>query len=170
MTRYVALLRAVNVGGAGALPMSELRAMCVDAGFARVETYVASGNVVFESAAEPVAVRRALSDRLRAYAGKPVGVLLRSADEMRAILEANPFPEAEPKFTYGIILDDVPPVDALAQISGQQDEQVGLGAREIYVHYPGGMGRSRLKIPAARTGTARNMNTIARLVEIASKP
>jgi Protein of unknown function (DUF1697) len=54
MTRYIALLRAVNVGGTGRLPMTELKAVCCDAGFARVETYIASGNVVFESKATPI--------------------------------------------------------------------------------------------------------------------
>ena len=170
MARYVALLRAVNVGGTGKLPMSELKAMCRDAGFARVETYIASGNVVFESKAGPSKVKAELEGRLHAYVGKPVGVVVRSASEMLAVLKANPFPKAEPKHTYAIFLDKPPPADALARVSGQRDEQVRLGQREIFVHYPGGMGRSKLRIPAARTGTARNMNTVAKLVEIASKP
>jgi len=66
MTRYIALLRAVNVGGTGKLPMSELKAMCCDAGFARVETYIASGNVVFESKAAPSRVKAELEGRLQA--------------------------------------------------------------------------------------------------------
>jgi uncharacterized protein (DUF1697 family) len=170
MARYVALLRAVNVGGTGKLPMSELKAMCHDAGLARVETYIASGNVVFESKAAPSKVKAELEGRLHAYVGKPVGVVVRSASEMLAVLKANPFPKAEPKYTYAIFLDKPPPADALARVSGQQDEQMRLGQREIFVRYPGGMGRSKLGIPAARTGTARNMNTVAKLVEIASKP
>jgi uncharacterized protein (DUF1697 family) len=85
-------------------------------------------------------------------------------------LEANPFPDAEPKYTYAIFLDEAPPVDALAHVFGRRDEQLRLGEREIFVHYGSGMGRSKLRIPAAKTGTARNMNTIANLVEIASKP
>jgi uncharacterized protein (DUF1697 family) len=99
MTRYIALLRAVNVGGTGKLLMSELKAMCLDAGFSRVETYIASGNVVFESKAAPSRVKAELEGRLHAYAGKRVGVVVRSAPEMRAVLEANPFPKAEPKYT-----------------------------------------------------------------------
>lgn len=170
MTRYIALVRAVNVGGTAKLPMSELKAMCRDAGFARVETYIASGNVVLESKAAPSRVKAELEARLRAYAGKSVGVVVRSAREMRAVLEANPFPDAEPKYTYAIFLDEAPPSDALAHVSGRQDEQLRLGEREIFVHYGSGMGRSKLRIPAAKTGTARNMNTIANLVEIASKP
>src|SRR6266567_2071209 len=74
MTRYIALLRAVNVGGTGNLPMANLNSMCNDAGFSRVETYIASGNVVFESEAAPSRVKAELEARLLAYAGKPVGV------------------------------------------------------------------------------------------------
>ena len=163
-------LRAVNVGGTGKLPMSELRAICCEAGFARVETYIASGNVVFESKAAPSRVKAELERRLHAFVGKPVEVLVRTAPEMQAVLEANPFPKAEPKYTYAIFLDAPPPADALTNVSGQQDEQMRLGIREIFVHYGSGIGRSKLRIPAARTGTARNMNTVAKLVEIASRP
>jgi uncharacterized protein (DUF1697 family) len=89
---------------------------------------------------------------------------------MLAILKANPFPKAEAKYTYVIFLQEPPPSDALTHVSGQQDEQMRLGEKEIFVHYGRGMGRSKLRIPAAKTGTARNMNTVAKLVEIASKP
>jgi uncharacterized protein (DUF1697 family) len=170
MTRYVALLRAVNVGGTGKLPMSELKAMCRDAGFTGVETYIASGNVVLESKAAPSRVKATLEARLHAYVGKPVGVIVRTAAEMRAVLKANPFPKAEPKCAYVIFLDTPPAPDALARVSGQKDEHMRLGEREIFVHFPSGMGRSKLKIAAAKTGTARNMNTVAKLAELASKP
>ena len=168
MPKYVALLRAVNVGGTGKLPMSDLKAMCLDAGFARVETYIASGNVVFDSKASPSKVKAELEKRLHAYGGKPIGVIVRSAAEMQAVLKANPFPKAEPKFTYAIFLDEPPPADALEHVSGVQDEKMRLGKREIFVHYATGMGRSKLKIPAARKGTARNMNTVAKLVQMTS--
>lgn len=170
MTRYVALIRAVNVGGTGRLPMAKLKSICADAGFARVETYIASGNVVFESRAASPRVKAELEARLLAYAGRPVGVLLRTAPEMAAILKANPFPDAEPNLTYAIFLDRRPPPDALDHAVGQSDEEMRLGDREIFVHYPNGMGRSKLRIPAAKLGTARNMNTVAKLAAIASKP
>lgn len=170
MTIYVALLRAVNVGGTGKLPMAELKAICCDAGFARVETYIASGNVVFDSKAAPSGVKAELERRLQVHVGKPVGVVVRSAPEMLAVLKANPFPKAEPRHTYVIFLNEPPPPDALTRVSGQQDEQIRLGEREIFVHYGSGMGRSKLRIPAAKPGTTRNMNTVAKLVEIASKP
>ena len=169
MPRYVALLRAVNVGGTGKLPMTELMAMCVDEGFTDVQTYIASGNVVFSSKLGAPKVKAALEKRLHAYAGKPVGVVVRSADEIAAVLKANPFPKAPPNFTVAIFLDEPPPKDALKGIKGQQDEQMRLGKREIYVAYGSGMGRSKLKIPAAANGTARNLNTIAKLAELAAQ-
>jgi uncharacterized protein (DUF1697 family) len=169
MIRYVALLRAVNVGGTGKLPMSDLKALCVAAGLARVETYIASGNVVFESRASAAKVKADLEAKLSAYAGKAMGVILRTGAEMAAVLEANPFPKAPPNLTVAIFLDDPPPPDALEHAKGREDEEMRLGLREIYVHYGAGMGRSKLKIPAAKDGTARNINTIAKLVEMAKE-
>jgi len=170
MTRYIALIRAVNVGGTGKLPMADLRAMCVEAGFTRVETYIASGNVIFESESALSRVKAELEARLQAYAGKPVGVVLRTAAEMAAVLKANPFPKVEPKYTYAIFLDHRPPADALNKALGRDGEVMRLGDKEIFVHYPSGMGSSKLRIPAAKMGTARNMSTIAKLAEIAAKP
>jgi uncharacterized protein (DUF1697 family) len=168
MPTYIALLRAVNVGGTGKLPMAELKAMCVAGGFTDVQTYIASGNVVFRTKLSAAKAKTVLEQRLQEYAGKPVGVIIRTAEEMAAVLKANPFPKAPPGFTVAIFLDDSPPADALKQVKGRQDEEVRLSEREIYVAYGSGMGRSKLKIPAASKGTARNINTIAKLVELAS--
>ena len=169
MAKYVALLRAVNVGGTGKLPMPELAAICVAAGLTKVKTYIASGNVVFESAAKPAGVKAELEARLLAYAKKPVGVIVRTAAEMERVLTANPFPKAAANRTVAIFLDAPPPSDALTHAVGLKDEKMQLGQREIYVHYGDGIGTSKLRIPAAKAGTARNMNTIAKLAEMAAK-
>ncbi|RFU48402.1 DUF1697 domain-containing protein [Paraburkholderia sp. DHOC27] len=169
MTAYAALLRAVNVGGTGKLPMSELRAMCETLGFAKVRTYIASGNVVFESQLAEKTVKAKLEKALDAYVGKPVGVLVRSGAELAAILAANPFASAAGNQTVVIFLDAPPPSNVLAKVSGQQSEEIVAGTRELYVHYPNGIGQSKLKIPAASTGTARNMNTVAKLAEWSSE-
>jgi uncharacterized protein (DUF1697 family) len=167
-TTYVALLRAVNVGGTGKLPMSELASMCMALGFKAVRTYIASGNVVFESSAAEKKVKSALERRLATYAGKSVAVMVRTATEMAAVLKANPFPDAAPNRTVAIFLDERPPMDALSNISGQTAEEIQLGTREIYVHYGDGMAHSKLKIAAAKSGTARNMNTVAKLATMAA--
>ena len=169
MASLIALLRAVNVGGTGKLPMSELKAMCEELGFSDVRTYIASGNVVFTSRKSEAAVKAALEKRLETYAGKPVGVLVRTADEMAKVLADNPFPKLAPNRTMALFLDRAPPADSLASVRGQKDEKIKLGRREIYVHYGDGMGQSKLVIPAAKLGTARNMNTVATLAKMASE-
>lgn len=169
MQNYIALVRAVNVGGTGKLPMTELQSMCREAGFSEVRTYIASGNVVFRCDLSEHEIKSALESRLLAYAGKPIGVAVRSGMEMAAILAANPFTKAAPNHTVAIFLDEPPPADALAHAEGANGEEMVLGSREIWVHYGAGMGRSKLKIPAARAGTARNINTISRLVRMAEE-
>ena len=168
MQTWIALLRAVNVGGTGKLPMAELRSMCEQAGFADVRTYIASGNVVFRSALPEREVAAALESPLAAYAGKPVGVLVRTAAEMAAVRAANPFPDAPGNRVVAIFLDSPPPADALEHASGRKHEAMALGRREIYVHYGEGMADSRLRIPAAKAGTARNINTVAKLAAMAA--
>ncbi len=165
MTAYVALLRAVNVGGTGKLPMAELKRMCEAAGFTEVRTYIASGNVVFRSRLREAAVKTALEQAMAAYAGKPVGVLVRNADEIAAVLSANPYAEALGNRVVAIFLDQAPPEEL--GIAGQRDERIARGTRELYVHYGDGMADSKLRIRAAAAGTARNMNTIAKLAEMA---
>ena len=169
MAAFVALLRAVNVGGTGKLPMSELKAMCEELGFGQVRTYIASGNVVFTSRKSESAIKTALEKRLKTYAGKPVGVALRSAAEMAQVLADNPFPKAKPNRTVAIFLDGKPPNDTLSAVRGQKGEEIKLGRREIYVHYGDGMGQSKLVIPAATAGTARNLNTVATLAKMAAE-
>jgi uncharacterized protein (DUF1697 family) len=169
MGAFVALLRAVNVGGTGKLPMSDLKALCAELGFAAVRTYIASGNVVFTSRKSEAAIKAALEKRLEAYAGKPLGVMLRGAVEMAQVLSDNPFPKLAPNRTMAIFLDRAPPKDTLAAIRGRKDELIELGRREIYVHYGDGMAKSKLVIPAAKAGTARNMNTIATLAKMAGE-
>jgi uncharacterized protein (DUF1697 family) len=169
MAAFIALLRAVNVGGTGKLPMSELKAMCEALGFGAVRTYIASGNVVFTSRKSESAIKTALEKRLKAYAGKSVGVAVRSAAEMAQVLADNPFPKAKPNRTVAIFLDGKPPKDTLSGVRGQKAEEIKLGRREIYVHYGDGMGQSKLVIPAAKTGTARNLNTVAALAKMAAE-
>jgi uncharacterized protein (DUF1697 family) len=168
MPTFIALLRAVNVGGTGKLPMTELKSMCESAGFTSVRTYIASGNVVFDSGMSAAKVKAALEAALRDYAGKAVRVLVRSAPELAEVLANNPFPEKAPNRTVAIFLDEAPPSDTLATLAGRKDELILLGTREIYVHYGDGMADSKLKIRAAGEGTARNINTIAKLVEMSS--
>ncbi len=168
MVRLVALLRAVNVGGTGKLPMKDLVALCVKAGFRDVQTYIASGNVVFSTDLTEQSARTALEDQLAAYAGQHIPVFIRTGAALKRILEINPFSDKAPSRTMVVFLADSPPDDALDQATGQKSsEEIRLGNREIFIHYGEGMGRSKLKIPAVEAGTARNINTVTRLAGMA---
>ncbi len=134
MKTYVALLRAVNVGGTGKLPMVQLKAMCERIGGANVRTYIASGNVVLDSALPAAQVKQKLEAELARHAGKPMGVAIRTAAEVAKVLAANPFPGAEAKRTVAIFLDKAPPKSMLDGIKGPNGEEVRLGEREVYVH------------------------------------
>jgi uncharacterized protein (DUF1697 family) len=148
--------------------MSDLKAQCEAAGFQNVRTFIASGNVLFESRASEAHVKRALERQLSAFVGKPVIALVRTAAEMQAIHKANPFPKSNQSGAVAIFLDEAPRPDELKSISGRTVEQIKLGKREIYVDYCGTLANSKLRIPAARLGTARNLNTVARLAALAS--
>lgn len=169
MTVFIALLRAVNVGGTGKLPMAELVRIAAGLGFQEPRTYIASGNLVFEWDGTAEAVRSRLGNALAEYAGKEVGVMVRTAAELADVLQANPFPDRPANRTMVIFLDTAPPADTREGVVGPAGEEVRLGRREFYVHYPEGMGRSRLTIPGAKHGTARNINTVAKLVQMSSR-
>lgn len=166
MTACVALLRAVNVGGTGKLPMADLRAMGEACGFANVRSFIASGNLLFDSDLDEAGVKAALETRLADYAGKRVPVLVRTADEMAAIVAANPFPDAHPSrhlvYFYG-----TPPPDGL--IAGCRDvcgERLALGKRELHVDYGDGIRHTRLKIPGKDDNTARSINSVRRMTAL----
>lgn len=168
MPAYIALLRAVNLMNTSSLPMSVLKELCEKAGFTDVQTYIASGNVVFTARKKESAVKAALESALEAHAGRSISVFVRTAAEMADVLARNPFPDKPSNKTLTIFLDARPATDTLKTVAGKKDEEIRLGKREVYVYYPDGQGQSRLRIPAAASGTGRNMNTVAKLAEMAA--
>ena len=163
MQTYVAFLRAVNVGGTGKLPMESLRAMCIDAGFVAPRTYIASGNVVFGSDRTERDIKAELEARLEQYAGKPVGVIIRSAVEISATVRGNPFPDQPGSRVMVLFSDLLLPSDPLEGASGVTREQVRLGRRGFFIYYPDGQANTRLRLPAMTSGTGRNMNTVSKI-------
>lgn len=164
MPTFIALLRAVNVGGTGKLPMRDLVVLCEKLGFKQVRTYIQSGNVVFQSASSEDDVRSILSQALTKRMGKTIDVAVRSASELRSILEANPFSAVPPPKVGVAFLSNPVPKILLNELLGLTDEQVHPGARELYIYYPQGMGKSKLKLPpSAGPATVRNINTVTKL-------
>ena len=166
MAVFVALLRAVNVGGTGKLAMSDLRELCQSAGFENVATYIQSGNLVLTSKLAAARVKQKLEAALRQKMRKPVGVFLRTPAELEAIVKRNPFKKAAPNQLLVLFLDRAAPKSALANLQIPGREEVKLSGREVFIHYPDGMGRSKLKTPFADTATGRNLNTVRKLIEL----
>jgi uncharacterized protein (DUF1697 family) len=166
MIHYVALLRAVNVGGTGALPMAELRAIGEACGFANVRTYIASGNLLFESHLDEAEIKGMLEAKLAAYAGKTVEVFVRNSTELDTIAAANPFPDAHGSRHLVYFYDAPPPRDLIDSLSDWQGERAALGLRELHVDYGEGIRFTRLKIPGKTLRTGRNINTVRKLGEL----
>lgn len=169
MTVFVALLRAVNVGGTGKLRMGDLLALCKRIGLLDVRTYLQSGNAVFRSKRDLASTQALLSEALGKRMKKPVTLVLRTGPEMRGLLKTNPFPQAEPSRVIVFFYDRPPTRQAVAALAIPGNEQVRLVGREIFVHYPDGQGRSRLKLPFADACTGRNLNTLSKLAEMAEE-
>lgn len=166
MTAYVALVRAVNVSGTGKLPKEDLKAMGEACGFARVGTFINSGNLLFQSDLAEAEVKQRLEHRLARYFAKPTAVFVRTAAEMAQAVRDDPFTDDEPSRRYAHFIDEQPARAMLDEARGVAGERLALGPRLLYVSYGAGIGRTRLKLPAVKHGTARNMNSVARIAEL----
>jgi uncharacterized protein (DUF1697 family) len=124
--------------------------------------------VIFESRLKESSIQAKLEKTLHAKMGKKISVMVRTPQEMRAVLEANPFPNEHPSKVLVAFLDGAMPPSPLAGMVTPGGEQVVVGKREIYVFYPEGMGQSRFRLPLRGVSvTMRNINTVGKLVELA---
>ncbi|HEX8842313.1 MAG TPA: DUF1697 domain-containing protein [Sphingomicrobium sp.] len=169
MSSYVALLRGVNLMGGTTLRMADLKSIAEELGLEHARTFIASGNLLFNSRKSEAAIKSALEAAIRKHMSRDVGVMVRTAAEMAEVAEANPFAEEPGNKVVAIFLDKAPPKDAIEAAKNVADERMALGTREIYVHYPSGQGKSKLRIPAAASGTARNMNSVRKMAELAEE-
>jgi uncharacterized protein (DUF1697 family) len=176
MTEYVALLRAVNVGGT-VVPMASLRSVGEGAGFRDVKTFLQSGNVLFHGPARATAtIERTLETETAAGLGITTDYLVRTTREWRAVIDGNPFPvEARetPAFLHVVFLKGSPTAGADARLRDaiRGRERTRLGDRCVYVVYPDGAGRSKLTLKVieravGHRGTARNWNTVTRVAAL----
>jgi len=169
MTSYVALLRGVNLVGRSTLRMAELTAVARDLNLENARTYIASGNLLFTSDKAEDDLRPLLENRLQSCMSKNMRIMLRTAAEMEEVVRANPFTDTPANQVQAFFLNEAPPADVVATARNKaDDERIATGPREVFVAYgERGIGRSRLRIPAAEAGTARNMRTVGKLAELA---
>lgn len=169
MAVHIALLRAINVGGTGKLAMSKLKALCEQAGFSDVKTYIQSGNVLFRSDLPAEEAARVLDDALAGIMGKVHGVIVRSRAQLDRIAANTPFPDAKPNYLMINFLPEKVPADALDKLVAPDGEKVHVAGHEIYVHFPNGSGHTKFKLPALKQATSRNLNTVRKLAELAAE-
>ena len=173
--RYVALLRGVNVGGRNKLPMADLRSIFTEAGCAAVQTYIQSGNVVFEAAPDlagrvPEIVTLSIQQRF----GFESAVVIRSGEELRQVAASNPFDASgDPRLLHVAFLAEAPSDEAVAHLDPERSPQdaFAVQGRHVYLHYPNGVAGSKLtnEYLSAQLGTAstmRNWRTVVTLLEM----
>jgi uncharacterized protein (DUF1697 family) len=174
---YIALLRGINVGGK-ALKMADLKDAVSTLGFADVQTYLQSGNMVFRTAAADTgALAERIADAIRDHAVMDVTVMVRDAAEWRRVVTGNPYRQATefPKTVHAFILDRMPETSRLDMLAAREAgrEEWAIVGGTLYLHTPDGFGKSMLgniverilKVPM----TARNWNTVLALDELAGQ-
>ncbi len=172
MTVWIALLRGVNVGGKNRLPMSALTRVMTDNGFEDVRTYIQSGNIVFRSAQRP---KGQLALLVEQHFGFRPEIVYLSHEELASAVQRNPFQPEEGKQLHYFFLAgspvvfDTAPLDA---VKSKREDFRRVG-NVFYLYAPDGIGRSKLaeKVGRALAGsaTARNANTVARLLQMAAE-
>ncbi|MBX3071661.1 MAG: DUF1697 domain-containing protein [Thermomicrobiales bacterium] len=175
MSTRLLFVRAVNVGGCK-LPMQEFRELLNELGAGRVQTYIASGNAVVDIDGDADAFDRAVEREMEQRFGWFREVMSRTPDEVRQALDAYPFDVVEPKYSYVVFLAEAPAEEniRIAREIDTGDDQWSVLGREIHLQYAGGAGKAnpgidkslrRLRVP----GTARNLNTVRKMLEMAGE-
>ena len=183
MPTYVVLLRAVNVGGTGKLPMADFRKLLEKLGFTKVETYIHSGNAVFDAPGSAAVVARAVAAAIEKHMGAPVGVLIRTRAELARAIAANPFAaeaSADGARVHAVFLSAPPVTDAsaaldriVAQYPARRDRW-HLADDTLYLHLPDGAAETKFTAKTldrllAATTTARNWKTVLKLHEMSAR-
>ena len=180
MQVIVSLLRGVNVGGHHKVKMEILRALYASLGLNDPRTYVQSGNVVFRTAAQDLeALARKIERAIESTFSFHSDVVLRTAPELRAVVETNPFAgrnDVHPAKLSVFFLGACPGPEAWDKVWAipTGPEELRSARRELYVYFPDGMGRSKLPVTAIEralntTSTARNWNTVTKLLSMAEE-
>jgi uncharacterized protein (DUF1697 family) len=178
MAKYIAFLRGINVSGQKLIKMEELRKLFESMKLKNVASYIQSGNVVFEAPGEPKALLKKIKNGIHKTFGFDVETVLRTDKEIAAVVKNDPFKKSKGidyKKVYVAFLSEEPSREAKAEFDykGDDVEALHLKGKELYILYTEGMGKAKfthnyierkLKI----TATARNWNTVNKMLEMVS--
>jgi uncharacterized protein (DUF1697 family) len=173
LTRYVAWLRGINVGGANKVPMKDLRTLVETLGHENVGTYLQSGNVVLDSDSPPKRIAKELQEAISRAFELKVPVILRTREDLERVVADNPFLAKEPKLSslHVMFLADSPTARAIKTLDPDRSppDELEVVGREIYLRFPHGSGRTKLTIDyfekkLGTRATARNWNTVTKVL------
>ncbi len=176
MTKYIALLRGINVGGHKKVPMAELRDILVKAGFTNVKTYIQSGNVVLQSLeSDTLLVASQIKELIKSHFKFEVPVLVRTASEIETILNNCPFGQEEKEKSYFMMLTEIPDKELviLASEKVYEGEDYYIINDCIYFYAEKGYGKAKFNMSWFEktlkvTATARNYRTMTKLLEMST--
>jgi uncharacterized protein (DUF1697 family) len=183
MLTYVILLRAVNVGSTGKLPMADFRKLLEKLGYSNVETYIQSGNAVVDAKGTAEAVAKAVAAGLEKLMGQRVPVVVRTRAELERMIEANPFATeaaADGARVHAVFLSAKPGAGKAAGLepivtnNPKRRDRYHLAGDTLYLHVPDGAADSKFTAQAIDrivgvTATARNWNTVLKLCAMAKR-
>lgn len=170
---FIALLRGINVGGHHKVPMAELREMLEIAGLKRVQTYIQSGNIVFEFSKDKSTAEKLIQATIFNHFGFEIPVIVKTRAEIESIFDACPFGLEKKTKSYFIIFNKTPEPNDL--LEGQQimleNEEVVITTKALYLYSSLGMGKSKFNMKSFErklkvTGTSRNYNTMLKLLSL----
>lgn len=174
--RWIGLLRGINVGGHNKIPMAGLRQVCSDLGWADVESYIQSGNLVFSAAGSAAELEFRLEKALAVYFNLSIPVIVRNAADWPSLRASNPFPEAAEREPHLLLMGLtkaplLPDAAALLQARAADGEHVAQTEQALWIHFPNGSGRSKLTPGlmdrlAGSPVTTRNWRTVLKLEEM----
>jgi uncharacterized protein (DUF1697 family) len=180
MTVLISMLRGVNLAGHNKIKMDALRALYESLKFEDVATFIQSGNVVFRTKERSLdAIGKRIGDGIEKSFGFRPDVILRTADEMRGVIERNPFAarkDVEPNKLLVWFLAGAPHAEARTKILALPPvpEELRISERELYIYFTDGMARPKLSMPTVEralkvSGTGRNWNSVLKLMEMAER-
>lgn len=178
MSRWVALLRGINVGGHNKIPMAELRELCNDIGWENVDTYIQSGNIVFSAAGSTAALEKELAEAIASHFGHRIHVIVRPAAAWPLYIRLNPFPEAsesEPNRVMLALSKKPLPPDAAENLNKYtaSGESIAQRTDSLWIHYASGSAKSRITPAlldrlAGSPVTTRNWRTVLKINDLIS--
>ncbi len=171
MTTCVALLRAINLGGHNKVAMADLRSLLSDLGYGSPQTYIQSGQALFDTDEDEAMCAGRIAGAIKASLGLTIPVLVRTVPQLAAVLAANPYPDAEPAKVLVVFYTEPLAPDVVGAVDRERfaPDVFEVRDRELYCYFPNGQGRSKFgthKLLA--NGTGRNLNTIRSVIELAT--